>query len=299
MIINTKYLLYLPQQYEEQADKQWPLILFLHGAGERGEDIEKVKVHGPPKLVEHGQHFPFIIVSPQCPHGEWWSVDILNKLLDEVIDTYRVDIERIYLTGLSMGGFGTWNLAMARPDRFAAIAPICGGGNTRNVWSIRYMPTWVFHGAKDPVVPLSMSEDMVNALRQYNKQVKLTVYPEAQHDSWTESYDNPELYSWFLEHTRYNHSTFKADTALYPALAGQYRTAQGKVLTVTAETGKLYIEGINRGKTELIPESDLDYILTGWPVSTEIGISFRRTASGIVDSLILFDKGEFPAERVK
>jgi hypothetical protein len=210
-----------------------------------------------------------------------------------------VDADRIYLTGLSMGGFGTWNLAMTWPGRFAAIAPICGGGNPRNAWSIRHIPTWVFHGAKDPVVPLSMSEDMVSALRQYNGQVTFTVYPEARHDSWTESYDNPELYSWFLEHTRYTRSPFEADTALYPDLAGQYRTAQGKVLTVTAENGKLYIKGINRGKTELIPESDYDYILTGWPLGAEIGITFRRSPSGTVDKLILFDGGEYPAERIR
>jgi len=295
----TNYLLYLPGQYEAEADKQWPLILFLHGAGERGEDIEIVKKHGPPKLVDQGQEFPFIIVSPQCPNGEWWSVDILNKLLDEISNEYRVDAERIYLTGLSMGGFGTWNLAITTPGRFAAIAPICGGGNPRKTWSIRHMPVWVFHGAKDQVVPLSMSEEMVDALQKHNSRVKFTVYPEANHDSWTESYDNPELYSWFLEHKRYEHYPFEADTDLYPHLAGQYKTTEGKLITIITESNKLYAEGFSRERIELIPESDLDYFINGWPISVTIGISFRRSASGIINELLLFNEGEYPAERVE
>ena len=299
MITHTNYLLYLPAQYETELDKQWPLILFLHGAGERGEDVEKVKVHGPPKLVDQGQQLAFIIVSPQCPDGEWWMADVLNRLLDEIIDKHRVDTDRIYLTGLSMGGFGTWNLAIANPGRFAAIAPICGGGNPRKIWNLRNMPTWVFHGAKDPVVPLSMSEDMVNALQRHNKQVKFTVYPEAGHDSWTESYDNPELFSWFLEHKSYEYYPFEVDTDLYPHLAGEYKTADGKLISITAESNRLYVEGLSRERIELIPESDLDYFTRTGFLDPEKGISFRRSANGMVNKLIIFDEGEFSAERVE
>jgi len=299
MISHTDYLLYLPEQYEAEADKQWPMILFLHGAGERGEDVEKVKVHGPPKLVDQGQHLPFIIVSPQCPNGTWWSAEILHSLLDEIIERHRVDEERIYLTGLSMGGFGTWELAIASPGRFAAIVPICGGGNPRKIWNLRNMPTWVFHGAKDPVVPLSMSEEMVNALKQFNSSVKFTVYPEAQHDSWTESYDNPELYTWFLEHKKYTYYPYEVDTELYPHLAGQYKTADGKLITISTESNHLYAEGINRERIELIPESDLDYFTEARFLDPEKGISFHRASNGMVDRLIVFDEGEIPAERVK
>ena len=174
------------------------MILFLHGAGERGDDLEKVKVHGPPKLVEQGQHLPFIVVSPQCPLDDWWLPAQLIDLVDQISAQHRVDPDRIYLTGLSMGGYGTWATAIEYPDRFAAIAPICGGGDPEDVERITHIPTWVFHGAKDPVVPLQRSEVMVDALKERGADVKFTVYPEADHDSWTATYDNPEFYEWLL-----------------------------------------------------------------------------------------------------
>lgn len=122
-------------------------------------------------------------------------------LLDEVTAAYRADTDRIYVTGLSMGGFGTWSLGIAYPDRFAALAPICGGNNPQQVSLLKQVPVWVFHGAKDTVVPLSQSEAMVEALREAGGDVKLTVYPEAGHDSWTETYNNDELYEWLLQHS--------------------------------------------------------------------------------------------------
>ena len=201
VMIRLEYLLYLPDGYDRETEKRWPLILFLHGAGERGNNLDLVKTHGPPKIVEQ-QDLPFVIVSPQCPADEWWSPEILDKLLDEVLIKHRIDPGRIYLTGLSMGGYGTWTLATQYPDRFAAITPICGGGDTTLVQTIRHIPVWVFHGAKDPVVPLQRSEEMVGALKRAGADVKFTVYPEAGHDSWTETYDNPELYEWFLTHRK-------------------------------------------------------------------------------------------------
>lgn len=194
------YLLFLPQGYE-QSKKKWPLMLFLHGAGESGHDLAKVKVHGPPKIVETKPDFPFILVSPQSP-GRGWNPETLNGLLDEIIRTYRVDVDRVYLTGLSMGGFGTWELAAAHPEKFAAIAPICGGGNPQDASKLAKLPIWVFHGAKDPVVPIQRSKDMVEALKAAGSNVKFTIYPEAQHDSWTETYNNPEFYQWLLEQKR-------------------------------------------------------------------------------------------------
>jgi len=198
------FLLYLPKDYATK-DESFPLMLFLHGAGERGaNEMEKVKVHGPPKLIAAGKSFPFIVVSPQCKANGWWEAAELSDLLDHIEANYRVDKDRIYVTGLSMGGFGTWALAMHDPDRFAAIAPVCGGGNSI---AARYSkpilaPAWVFHGAKDTVVPLNESEEMVDVLKQQNASVKLTVYPEAGHDSWTETYNNNELYDWLLKHRK-------------------------------------------------------------------------------------------------
>src|SRR5436190_19877428 len=125
--VELNYLLFLPRGYEPSG-KRWPLILFLHGAGERGSDIQKVATHGPPKKVKNDPDFPFIVVSPQCPEREHWSNDSLLLLLEEVLNKYSVDTNRVYLTGLSMGGYGTWSLALAYPEKFAAIVPICGGG---------------------------------------------------------------------------------------------------------------------------------------------------------------------------
>ncbi len=202
--VACNYLLYLPEDYAKDPGKKWPLMLFLHGAGERGSDIEKVKLHGPPKLIAQGQNFPFIIVSPQCPEEGWWprETEMLLALLDDIESTYNVDKKRIYLTGLSMGGFGTWELARACPERFAAIAPICGGGEYYLVAPLKDVPIWTFHGAKDNVVPIRRTIEMVEALKKIKGNVKFTVYPEAEHDSWTQTYENPQLYEWFLTHEK-------------------------------------------------------------------------------------------------
>ncbi len=193
----------LPADYGK-SKKAWPLVLFLHGAGESGSDLEKVKAHGPPKLVETNGPFSFILVSPQCP-SRGWNVDVLNALLDAVLKEYRVDKDRVYLTGLSMGGYGTWALAAAHPERFAALAPICGGGNLADAKKLAQLPIWVFHGAKDPTVPLKRSEEMVEALKAAGGNPKFTVYPDAGHDSWTATYDNPEFFKWLLEQKRGKH----------------------------------------------------------------------------------------------
>ncbi|MFC4809615.1 alpha/beta fold hydrolase [Paenibacillus sp. GCM10023250] len=200
--VSLNYLLHLPDGYEQEAAKRWPLILFLHGSGERGDNVERVAVHGIPKLARQQPDFPFIAVSPQCPEDSFWGaeMDALIPLLDEIMARYHVDTTRVYLTGLSMGGYGAWQLGAAHPDRFAAVVPICGGGNPQRVEPLKETPVWVFHGAQDNVVPLSESEKMVEALQTIGGNVKLTVYPEAEHDSWTETYANPELYEWLLRH---------------------------------------------------------------------------------------------------
>ncbi|MEM8946403.1 MAG: dienelactone hydrolase family protein, partial [Planctomycetota bacterium] len=163
VVVRSKlnYLLSLPADYDQQPSHA--LLLFLHGAGERGDDqLDRLKVHGPPKLIARGRRFPCVVVSPQCPLNSWWDAGALSGLLDHIEQNYKIDPKRIYVTGLSMGGYGTWALAMREPDRFAAIAPICGGGNTR---AAKYLgkisaPIWAFHGAKDTVIPLSELRDM-------------------------------------------------------------------------------------------------------------------------------------------
>jgi len=196
-----QYLLYLPEGYGREK-RLCPIILFLHGIGNRGDDLEKVKTSGIPKVVERDKRFDFVLVAPQCPKRQWWSSELLIKLLDEVATKYRVDTSRIYLTGLSMGGFGTWSLGCAYPERFAAIAPICGGGEPDKACKLKDVPVWAFHGARDETVPLRKSQEMVEAVRACGGNAKLTVYPEAGHDSWTQTYDSQELYDWFLKHRR-------------------------------------------------------------------------------------------------
>jgi predicted peptidase len=198
--VQMDYLLYLPKDYEEQ--ESWPLLLFLHGSGERGDDLELVKKHGPPKLIAAGKDFPFIVVSPQCPKERRWEPIELVALLDDISKKYKVDPDRIYVTGLSMGGFGTWELASFAPGRIAAIAPICGGGEKYWVKQFAQLPVWAFHGAKDASVPLERSQMMIDELKKNGGDPKLTIYPEAGHDSWTETYENPELYTWLLEQKR-------------------------------------------------------------------------------------------------
>ncbi len=196
-----KFSLYLPNEYGQDKSRRWPLVIFLHGAGERGDDLEKLKVHGPPKLVARGKQFPFILLSPQCPDNEWWNnkLDKLINLIDDVKENYRVDKSRIYLTGISMGGYGSWGLAAAQPERFAAVAPICGGGDSNTAHLIKDIPIWTFHGDKDPTVPLAKSQEMVDAIRAAGGNPMFTIYPGVDHDSWTRTYESDEFWDWMME----------------------------------------------------------------------------------------------------
>lgn len=208
--VKLDYLLYLPPDYIKNTDKKWPLIVFLHGSGERGTNVNDVKKHGPPKIVgtdESPLKGRFVVVSPQCPPKEGWKSAELNPLLDSIMADYRIDPDRVYLTGLSMGGFGTWSWAIHNPERFAAIAPMCGGGDASRADRLKNVPIWVFHGEKDPTVKIQRDEEMVDAVKKAgNKDVKFTRYPDLGHDCWTVSYANPELYDWLLEHQRSGHA---------------------------------------------------------------------------------------------
>lgn len=222
------YLLFLPATYGTQTERRWPIMLFLHGAGQAGANLALLLKNGPPKLIETTTAesstlqtpseaakivaSEFIVVSPQSPVSQGWDADALLALLDEVSAKYRVDVARVYLTGFSMGGFGAWSLGLKHPHRFAAIAPICGGGDLVDIGAglpakrpaLQSLPIWVFHGGKDTAVPLSESERMIDAVKRVsgNNNVRLTVYPDAGHDAWTETYDNAELYRWFLLYRR-------------------------------------------------------------------------------------------------
>lgn len=198
------YLLCLPQDYGKDKRQRWPLVIFLHGSGERGTDLNKVKLLGPPRMAADGKQFPFILVSPQCPENSWWTeqTDMLSALVDQVEAKYKVDKGRIYVTGLSMGGFGTWAMAAKEPKRFAAIAPICGIGDPKDAPLIKDIPMWVFHGAKDKVVDPAKDKEMVDAVIAAGGNPKFTLYPDVGHDSWNAAYSSEEFWKWLLEQKR-------------------------------------------------------------------------------------------------
>ena len=204
--VSLPYLLYLPAGYDEQPDARWPLLVYLHGAGDRGDDLSLLDQHGVPGLTVAGQELPFIVAAPQCSARTWWRDEIpsLDAFVDGVIDGYRVDRRRVYVTGASMGALACWEVAMRRPERFAALAPLCGAiaRPADAVQVLKDVPTWVFHGAKDEAVPIEQSQRLVDALEAVGGNVRFTIYPDAGHDCWTETYANPEFYEWLLAQSR-------------------------------------------------------------------------------------------------
>ena len=202
-----EYLLHVPAG--TPPDGGWPLVLFLHGAGERGRDLELIKREGLPRVVGTGPASGFMMVAPQCPVGATWGpyLRTLVALLDDVVAGHPVDGRRVYLTGISMGGYGAWALAALNPQRFAALVPVCGGGLRslgfpEKVRELVGMPVWAFHGALDDIVSPGETRVLVEALAAAGGDVRFTLYPEAGHDSWSRAYAEPELYAWLLARQR-------------------------------------------------------------------------------------------------
>jgi predicted peptidase len=195
---HVNYLLYVPAGSPPAGG--WPTILFLHGSEQRGDNPSMLEDLAILAFVDRVGGFPFVAILPQCPQGEHWSPGVLRQLLDSVEADVPVDRSRVYLTGFSMGGYGTWQAAAAMPGVFAAIAPLCGVADLQDVPHLVGIPAWVFHGARDRNVPLSESVEMVRALRQAGGDPRFTVYPEREHDIWTMTYRDSRLYLWFLSH---------------------------------------------------------------------------------------------------
>ncbi|WP_374569038.1 dienelactone hydrolase family protein [Ideonella sp.] len=193
-----RHWLYLPAGYHERPDKAWPLIVFLHGSGERGAQLDRVKAHGLPKLLAAGQAIPAIVVSPQCDDDLDWDPHLLHALLLALRGTWRIDPRRVSATGLSMGGGGCWDWAMAYPDDLAGIAPVCGYGSHLRLARMRGVPVRAYHGADDSVVPLSAQQTLVTELRGLGGQAELTIYPGVGHDAWNPAYADPALLAWLL-----------------------------------------------------------------------------------------------------
>lgn len=176
------------------------MLLFMHGAGETGADLDLLERATLPRFIKEGLQLPFVTVCPQCV--EMWDVRILDPLLDEVVQRFNVDPGRVYVTGSSMGGLGTWMLANVAADRIAAIAPVCPSFTRIDPENFAELPVWVFHGAMDSVVPIEESDRMIWQLRNAGCDVKFTDYPDLDHDVWTPAYHDPELWRWLLSHRK-------------------------------------------------------------------------------------------------
>jgi predicted peptidase len=210
------YRLLKPADYDPK--QKYPLVLFLHGAGERGTDNEKQLIHGVPEFAreENRKKYPCFLIAPQCPeNAKWvevdWSADshrqpaepsapmrLTLELLEALQKEFSIDARRIYVTGLSMGGYGTWDIVARRPELFAAAVPICGGADETTAVKIANVPVWVFHGAKDGAVNVERSRRMVEALKKAGGHPKYTEYPEVGHDSWVRAYKDPEMFAWLF-----------------------------------------------------------------------------------------------------
>ena len=204
--INIGYYVFLPESFD--INKKYPLVLFLHGAGERGdgseEELRILEKNALPRYAGEGKEYPFILICPQCHENFVWNnmVVSLKKLVDGVVEIYNADLDRIYCTGISMGGFGTWEMGVSYPRYFAAIAPICGGGFSWRASALKDMPVWAFHGDADNVVPISYSQTMVDAVNAAGGNAKFTIFPGVNHNSWDSAYLETDLLDWLLEQKR-------------------------------------------------------------------------------------------------
>lgn len=191
------YALHIPKDVSVKK----PLIVFLHGSGEKGTDIEKVKIHGPFKYIKTHELDTYIL-APQCPENEYWDDEVLNQLIDKIQHEHDIDSDRIYLTGLSMGAWGAWNLVFAHPEKFAALVPIAGFVDRVPMienCKIKDIPTRIFHGLLDEVVVVENSIAIYKKLKLCNIDIALTIFDDANHDSWSRVYDNFEIYEWMLQ----------------------------------------------------------------------------------------------------
>ncbi len=218
--VSLHYRLMKPIDYK--PGQKYPLVIVLHGAGERGDDNLAQLIHGAREFSKEDRRRenPAYVLFPQCPKEQKWvdvdwklegshipeqpseSLKLVKALADEMINTAGIDENRVYITGLSMGGYGTWDAIARYENFFAAAAPICGGGDPTTVHRFTKLPIWCFHGAKDGVVKPQRSQEMIEALKKLGADPKYTEYPNAQHDSWSETYSNPSFYEWMFAQVR-------------------------------------------------------------------------------------------------
>jgi predicted peptidase len=204
------YLVITPTNFQDRT-LRWPLIVFLHGGDQSGSDLNLVKANGPPRYALSHSDFPFVVVAPQLPAGHLWEPAAVVGVVKQVVSRFRIDAGQVYLTGLSTGGYGTWKTALQYPERFAAVAPVAGGGSTeilkhaegQQLQFLRTLPIWAFHGGSDGLIAPNESERMVSEFQAIgNPAARVTIFPGAPHDIWNNVYDDPAFYQWLLQYRR-------------------------------------------------------------------------------------------------
>jgi acetyl esterase/lipase len=321
--ITFRFQVYLPEEWRRDDRKQWPVILFLHGRGERGsEGMWQTQIGLPQAVRDHPERWPFVIVMPQCPLGRYWTdpamLSMAMTALDQETQEFHGDPERTYLTGLSMGGYGAWELAAHHPRRWAAVAVAAGGifwSYAPERWqqaatlpaeyaqAVGHTPVWLFHGGEDDVVSPRQSELLFEALRQAGGHVRLWIFQGLKHDCWTRAFDEPELPRWLLAHRAeakpqpamaerlvipLHPPAIKLAPALLEGLVGEYRDGNGHLAAILFRQGEQLYEKNPYGQTvELAAESAGVFFYPNGSSTTRLVA--ERDAQGRVTELILHD----------
>jgi acetyl esterase/lipase len=329
--VSYRFQVYLPEEWRRDDHKLWPIILFLHGRGERGsEGMWQTQIGLPEAVRDHPERWPFVIVMPQCPQSDYWTdpemMAMAMATLDRETEEFRGDPEHTYLSGLSLGGYGAWELARLYPHRWAAIAIAASGvfwSYAPERWeevktlpaeyahAIGRTPVWLFHGADDPVVPPRESELMFDALKAAGGHVRLWIYQGLGHDCWSRAYDEPELPRWLLSHHSalanaagsavsevspfaerlvipLHPTAIKLPASILDSLGGEYRDKNGNpVIAIFRQGDQLYEKNQQGEISELAAESASSFFYLNGTSTTRL--SFERDAQGHVTTLVLRD----------
>jgi len=330
--ITYRFQVYLPEEWRRSdhsdEQRQWPILLFLHGRGERGsEGMWQTQIGLPQAVRDHPERWPFLIVMPQCPLGSYWTdPEMLNMAmatLDQETAEFHADPDRTYLSGLSMGGYGAWELARLHPNRWAAVAIAAGGifwSYAPERWqqssvlpgeyarAVGRTPLWLFHGSDDNVVPVRQSELMYEAFKASGGRIRLWLYQGLKHDCWTRAFGEPELPRWLLNHRFDPRTNAKQEQTAYSerlvlplhppaiklsvnqldAFAGEYRDARGHPVVTLFRQGDLLYEKNQQGEVyELAAESSSTLFYPNGSSLTRIAV--ERDAQGRVAALTLRD----------
>jgi len=199
--VNYKHLTYLPKSYNTDTSK-YPLVFYLHGGSQKGNNLEKLKIYGLPYLVDQGKEFDFIMVAPQCPEGKYWSTENwFDSLYNEVTSNYRIDKSRVYVTGISMGGYGTYITALDHPEKIAAIVPLCGGINdndTTRICTLKDIPILTYHGTADDEISIQETERIAESLKKCNGNIIFHRLTGKGHGIQYLYETEPWIYEWLL-----------------------------------------------------------------------------------------------------